>query len=62
MTVPVDQHPEVLSSIRVFEAWASTQMAYRGLPGLSYDVIAPSNRPVIRRAPEGNISTALSGL
>lgn len=40
MTVPIDQHPEVLSSIRVFEAWATTQMAYRGQPGLSFGVIA----------------------
>jgi D-alanyl-D-alanine carboxypeptidase len=34
-----DLEPEVRSTIRVFEAWATTQMAYRGLPGMSFGVV-----------------------
>ncbi len=39
MTTPIGSQPEVRSSIRVFEAWTTTQMAYRGLPGLSFGVV-----------------------
>lgn len=39
MNDPSNVQPGVLSSIQVFEAWATTQMAYRGLPALSYGVV-----------------------
>jgi CubicO group peptidase (beta-lactamase class C family) len=39
MNVPVSAHPEVRSSIRLFDAWAATQVAYRTLPGLAFGVV-----------------------
>jgi len=32
-------HPEVASSIRLLEAWIESQMAYRGLPGMSIGIV-----------------------
>jgi CubicO group peptidase (beta-lactamase class C family) len=33
------EDPEVASSLRLLEAWIETQMAYRGLPGLSIGIV-----------------------
>src|SRR5262245_29690720 len=33
------QHPEVQSAIRLLEAWIDSQMAYRGLPGMSLGIV-----------------------
>lgn len=37
--VPVSDHPEVAGNIKVLEAWIQSQMAYRGLPGMSVGVV-----------------------
>jgi hypothetical protein len=37
--IPLAEHPEVASSISLLEAWIESQMAYRGLPGMSIGVI-----------------------
>ena len=39
MEVSVGTHPEVVSAIRLYEAWVETQAAYRGLPGISLGVV-----------------------
>jgi CubicO group peptidase (beta-lactamase class C family) len=36
---PLAEHPEVASSIKMFEAWIDSQMAYRGLPGMSVGIV-----------------------
>jgi D-alanyl-D-alanine carboxypeptidase len=36
---PIAEHPEVASSIRMLEAWIDSQMAYRGLPGMSVGIV-----------------------
>src|SRR5215470_13287527 len=36
---PLAEHPEVASSLRMFEAWIESQMAYRGLPGMSVGIV-----------------------
>ncbi|HZW34256.1 MAG TPA: serine hydrolase [Isosphaeraceae bacterium] len=35
----LDQDPEVQSGIRLLEAWIDSQMAYRGLPGMSIGIV-----------------------
>ncbi len=35
----VGSHPEVVSAIRLYEAWVESQMAYRGQPGLSIGIV-----------------------
>ena len=37
--IPLAEHPEVASSISLLEAWIESQMAYRGLPGMSVGII-----------------------
>lgn len=37
--VDLARHPEVASNIRLLEAWIESQMAYRGLPGLSIGIV-----------------------
>ena len=39
MEVSGGTHPEVVSAIRLYEAWVETQTAYRGLPGISLGVV-----------------------
>ncbi len=39
MNVDVGAQSEVGSAIRLFEAWVETQIAYRGLPGISLGVV-----------------------
>jgi D-alanyl-D-alanine carboxypeptidase len=36
---PLAKHPEVASSLRMLEAWIESQMAYRGLPGMSVGIV-----------------------
>jgi CubicO group peptidase (beta-lactamase class C family) len=38
-TAPLAEHPEVASSTRLFDAWIGSQMAYRGLPGMSVGIV-----------------------
>jgi D-alanyl-D-alanine carboxypeptidase len=39
MPLSIRSHPEVISAIRLLEAWIDSQMAYRGLPGMSIGVV-----------------------
>jgi CubicO group peptidase (beta-lactamase class C family) len=36
---PLANHPDVASGIRMLEAWIESQMAYRGLPGMSIGIV-----------------------
>jgi len=36
---PISDHPEVVGNIKLLEAWIQSQMAYRGLPGMSVGVV-----------------------
>src|SRR5438067_12512992 len=38
-TMTPAEHPEVQSGIRLLEAWIESQMAYRGLPGVSVGIV-----------------------
>src|SRR2546426_4109570 len=40
---PLAEHPEVASHLRLLEAWIASQMAYRGLPGLSIGIVYDQN-------------------
>ncbi len=35
----ISNHPDVVSNIKLLEAWIESQMAYRGLPGMSVGVV-----------------------
>jgi D-alanyl-D-alanine carboxypeptidase len=37
--IPLAEHPEVASSIKMLEAWIESQMEYRGLPGMSIGIV-----------------------
>ncbi len=37
--VNISNHPEVIGNIRLLEAWIQSQMAYRGLPGMSVGIV-----------------------
>jgi CubicO group peptidase (beta-lactamase class C family) len=37
--IPLAEHPEVASSIRLLAAWIESQTAYRGLPGMSIGIV-----------------------
>jgi CubicO group peptidase (beta-lactamase class C family) len=38
-TMSLGEHPEVQSGLRLLEAWIDSQMAYRGLPGMSVGIV-----------------------
>jgi D-alanyl-D-alanine carboxypeptidase len=42
--IPLAEHPEVASSIRLLAAWIESQMAYRGLPGMSIGIVFDQTR------------------
>jgi len=37
------EHPEIVSSLKLLEAWIESQMAYRGLPGMSVGIVHDQN-------------------
>jgi D-alanyl-D-alanine carboxypeptidase len=37
--INVSSHPEVIGNIKLLEAWIQSQMAYRGLPGMSVGIV-----------------------
>jgi D-alanyl-D-alanine carboxypeptidase len=41
--VSVSNHPEVVGNIKLLEAWIQSQMAYRGLPGMSIGIVYDQN-------------------
>ena len=38
-TIPVAQHPEVASNLRLLESWIESQIAYKNIPGMSVGIV-----------------------